>query len=62
MKTPKDNAISGMARFILGAIAGMCLEYAFRVESEVWYIPFCVGMIYVLVAVFMFGYELNGKG
>ena len=37
--------MSNLRRYLTGVIIGMCFEYVYRVDSEVWYLPLSVGIL-----------------
>ena len=39
------RGISKLRRYLTGAIIGMCFEYVYRVDSEVWYLPLSIGIL-----------------
>ena len=40
-----------LRRYFYGGIIGMCLEYVYRVESDVWYIPLSIAIIFIVLAI-----------
>ena len=42
------SVVSGMSklrRYLTGGMIGMCFEYLYRVESEIWYLPLSIGVL-----------------
>lgn len=42
------GVVSGMSklrRYLTGGMIGMCFEYVYRVDSEVWYLPLSIGIL-----------------
>jgi hypothetical protein len=42
------GVVSGMSklrRYLTGGVVGMCFEYVYRVESEIWYLPLSIGIL-----------------
>ncbi len=42
------HLVSGMSkvrRYLTGGVIGMCFEYVYRVDSEVWYLPLSIGIL-----------------
>ena len=42
------HLVSGMSKFrryLIGGMIGMCFEYVYRVDSEVWYLPLSIGVL-----------------
>ena len=42
------HLVSGMSkvrRYLTGGMIGMCFEYVYRVDSEVWYLPLSIGIL-----------------
>tara|TARA_R110000823_G_scaffold255501_1_gene377551 strand:+ start:1971 stop:2378 length:408 start_codon:yes stop_codon:yes gene_type:complete len=42
------HLVSGMSKFrryLTGGMIGMCFEYVYRVDSEVWYLPLGIGVL-----------------
>ena len=39
------------AKYLNGFVAGVCLEYAYRVESPVWYIPFTISILLITLMI-----------
>lgn len=59
LKKKKSNSflylVSGMSklrRYLIGGIIGMCFEYVYRVESEVWYLPLGIGVLMSIGMIF----------
>ncbi|KKN88684.1 hypothetical protein LCGC14_0245750 [marine sediment metagenome] len=40
-----------LRRYIIGSMIGMCFEYTYRVDSNVWYIPLIIGILLSTVVV-----------
>jgi hypothetical protein len=38
-------------KYLTGATIGMCFEYVYRVESQVWYLPLGIGILLSIVAI-----------
>jgi hypothetical protein len=39
------SGMSKLRRYITGGMIGMCFEYVYRVDSEVWYLPLSIGIL-----------------
>lgn len=42
------HLVSGMSklrRYLTGGMIGMCFEYVYRIDSEVWYLPLSIGIL-----------------
>ena len=39
------SGITKLFRYSNGIMIGMCFEYAYRVESDVWYLPLAIGIL-----------------
>jgi hypothetical protein len=39
------RGMSKLRRYLIGAMIGMCFEYVYRVDSEVWYLPLSIGLL-----------------
>ena len=39
------SGISEFRRYLTGGMIGMCFEYVYRVDSEVWYLPLSIGIL-----------------
>ena len=44
-KNKKNNMFSNFRRYTTGMIIGMCFEYVYRVESDIWYIPLTIAIV-----------------
>ncbi len=58
IKKKKRNSflylVSGMSKFrryLTGGMIGMCFEYVYRVDSEVWYLPLSIGILMSIVMI-----------
>ncbi len=41
--------MSKLRRYIIGGIIGMCFEYVYRVESDVWYLPLGIAILLCII-------------
>lgn len=39
------SGMSKLRRYLTGGMIGMCFEYVYRVDSEVWYLPLSIGIL-----------------
>ena len=39
------SGMSNLRRYLTGGMTGMCFEYVYRVDSEVWYLPLSIGIL-----------------
>ena len=40
-----------LKRYVIGGMVGMCFEYAYRADSDVWYLPLILGILMSVVVV-----------
>lgn len=40
-----------LKQYVIGGIIGMCFEYAYRADSDVWYLPLILGILMSVVVV-----------
>jgi hypothetical protein len=53
MKVMMQN-VSGLfklMKYLQAMMAGMCFEYVYRVESDVWYLPLGIGILTTVMLV-----------
>ncbi len=39
-----------LKQYVIGAMIGMCFEYAYRADSDVWHLPLIIGIFLSLIA------------
>jgi len=45
------SGISRLRKYLLGGVIGICFEYVYRVESEVWYLPLGIGILLSVIVI-----------
>ncbi len=47
----KQKPMTKLKRYVIGGMVGMCFEYAYQANSNVWYIPLILGILMSVVVV-----------
>ena len=43
--------MSKLRKYLTGVVIGVCFEYVYRVDSEVWYLPLSIGLLMVIAMI-----------